>query len=454
LTRDALNPRLPAIFSVLAALFFALSIASGIASLTALRQLSDTNYDDSGLALVQIRLHYSLLMSELGNIDAERPQADVTEAVLQFDILHDRLRSLPNRPPYNEILTAPDLEKVERIFSSLDAETPMFDAAASRGATALRGVAGRLNTFRDDVNLLAGRVVQQMRIFRDTRRAEIVRSTRFLIISTAGLVITGAIFAFLLWRSQSRLRRQNRALEDVSIQLTDANQAKSAFLASISHELRTPLNAIIGFSDIINRQIFGMVGNMKYLEYSKDINLSGMHLLNLINDILDLSKIEAGEFQVNPTDIDVRDAVLEAIRITDIHGDRGDDRFTLSISKDAERLYADPRSFLQILINLLSNAVKYSTDGAPIDITAEPGANAGVQVRVTDRGIGIPQEDLQLVLEPFGQSRRNSEHSHEGTGLGLSLSKQLMELNGGTLDLQSKSDWGTTVTLWFPSRPA
>ncbi len=267
------------------------------------------------------------------------------------------------------------------------------------------------------------------------------------------------IIWMLVWVRLSVLRRisimaRQEALETELVREQEASRVKSAFLANMSHELRTPLNAIIGFSDIINRQIFGMVGNMKYLEYSKDINLSGMHLLNLINDILDLSKIEAGEFQVNPTDIDVRDAVLEAIRITDIHGDRGDDRFTLSISKDAERLYADPRSFLQILINLLSNAVKYSTDGAPIDITAEPGANAGVQVRVTDRGIGIPQEDLQLVLEPFGQSRRNSEHSHEGTGLGLSLSKQLMELNGGTLDLQSKSDWGTTVTLWFPSRPA
>jgi len=452
--RNILNKRLPLIFSALAAIFLALSIASGIASQTALRHLSNTNYDNSGLAAVQIRLHYSLLLAELGNIEAKRPGAAVAEASLQFDILYDRVRSLPSRPPYNEVLTARDLQQVERIFSKINAETPHFDAAVTQGAQSLTGVAERLTAIRDDVNLLAGRIVQLMRVYRDSRRNDIIRATRFLIFSIAGLVLNGAVFGFLLWRSQSRLQRQNDALENMTEQLRSANRTKSEFLASISHELRTPLNAIIGFSDMINRQVTGPIGDVKYLEYSNDIKLSGTHLLNLINDILDLSKIEAGEFRVQPETFALTPLIHEAVRIADMRADRGNTRFNISVEDGLDTLYADPRSVRQVLINLLSNADKYSPNDAPIDIIAENERGEGVHIMVVDRGIGIPKQDQELVLEPFGQSRRNSDQTHEGTGLGLALSKQFMGLNGGSLTLESEPGVGTTVHLRFPDHAA
>jgi len=450
--RNILNKRLPVIFSALAAIFLALSIVSGIASQTALRHLSSTNYDNSGLAAVQIRLHYSLLLAELGNLEAKRPGAAVAEASLQFDILYDRVRSLPTRPPYNEVLTAQDLQQIERIFSKIDDEATRFDAAVTEGAQSLMGVSERLTSIRDDVNLLAGRIVQLMRVYRDARRNDIIHATRFLIFSTIGLVLNGAVFAFLLWRSQFRLQRQNQTLTNVTDQLRSANRTKSEFLASISHELRTPLNAIIGFSDMINRQVMGPLGDKKYLEYSNDIKLSGTHLLNLINDILDLSKIEAGEFRIQPEFFALTPLIHEAVRIADMRADRAVTRFNVNVADGLDTLYADPRSVRQVLINLLSNADKYSPSDAPIDIVAQRDDGGGVHIMVIDRGIGIPKHDLELVLEPFGQSRQNSDQTHEGTGLGLALSKQFMELNGGSLSLESEPGVGTTVHLRFPNR--
>lgn len=436
------------------AVFLALSIVSGIAALSALRQLSQGNYDSSGIAAVQLRLHFDLLLSELKVLEMSDADAATDAAVLQYDIVYQRLHSLPNRPPYTTILTDRDRLQLRRITEEIEAVAPTFDASKTGGAKELKNMRARLNDIRFDIDLLNGRILELMRVYRETRRANIVYSTRFLIISMLGLVLTGGVFAVLLWRSLVQSQRQNAELESLTKKLIKANQAKSEFLASISHELRTPLNAIIGFSELIKNEVFGKITERKYTEYAGDINLSGTHLLQLINDILDLSKIEAGEFRVAPVYINLRQAVTETARIVDQTSERGSSRVLMNIADGLDELYVDPRSFRQIMINLLSNAHKYAPDDSPIVIAASPGDEGGVNIRIIDKGIGIPEQDQQLVLEPFGQSRRNSSETHEGTGLGLSLCKQLMELNGGTLRLESVVDAGTTVHLWFPDAPA
>lgn len=447
------NRRLPIIFSLLTAAFLLLSIASGVAALSALRQLKEANYDSSGIAAVQLRLHYDLLLSELRLLELSEPEANTRKAILQYDIVYQRLHSLPSRPPYDTTLTALDRELLARITAETDAVAPAFDAASTYGAEKLQGVWARLNRQADEVNLLMGRILDQMRTYRVARRSDIIGSTWSLILSALGLVMTGALFAFLLWRSQSHLRQQNAELESLTVQLTKADRAKSEFLASISHELRTPLNAIIGFSDMLKNEVFGAIGNKRYTEYADDINLSGGHLLNLINDILDLSKIEAGQFKVVPDNVELFKAITEAARIVDLSEDRTHSRISIDVAEDLTHVYADPRSFRQVLINLLSNAYKYSTAPEQIDVVARPADGGGVEIRVSDRGIGIPEQDLELVMQPFGQSRRNSDQTHEGTGLGLALSKQLIELNGGTLRLESRLGHGTTVFLWLPDQP-
>lgn len=453
MARNKIKRRLPVIFSLLTAAFLLLSIASGVAALSALRQLEDANYDSSGIAAVQLRLHYDLLLSELRLLELSEPEANTRKAVLQYDIVYQRLHSLPSRPPYNTTLTVVDREQLTRITAEIDAVAPAFDAASEFGAEKLTGVWQRLNRQADEVNLLTGRILEQMRTYRATRRSDIIGSTWSLILSALGLVMAGALFAFLLWRSQSHLQQQNAELESITIKLTKADRAKSEFLASISHELRTPLNAIIGFSDMLKNEVFGVIGDKRYKEYAGDINLSGGHLLNLINDILDLSKIEAGQFKVDPDNVDLSKAITEAARIVDLSEDRTHSRISIDVAESLTHVYADPRGVHQVLINLLSNAYKYSPAPEPIDVIARPADGGGVEIRVVDRGIGIPEQDLELVMQPFGQSRRNSDQTHEGTGLGLALSKQLIELNGGTLRLESRQGQGTTVFLWLPVQP-
>jgi signal transduction histidine kinase len=453
LRRHIINRRLPVIFSLMIAAFLGISVVSAIASLTALRQLSNVNYDSSGLAVVQLRLHYNLMLSELKVLELHPSAGSVEQARLQFDIIYQRLRSLPKRPPYNSFLTAGELAQIDNVFERVKAEAPAFDAAEPDNAAYLIGVRGRLEPHLETINVLSGRVIQLAGEYRDQRRKDITRSTELLIVSTAGLVLTGLFFAFLLWQSRARLRKQNQALEKLTEQLINANKAKSEFLALMSHELRTPLNAVIGFSEMIMREVFGPIGDKHYTEYAKDIKLSGDHLLNLINDILDLSKIEAGQFRVNPSSFSLGEAIDEAVQIVAIDERGGDSRIIIETADDLGNLYADHRSFRHILINLLSNAEKYTPEGGQIRVSAQRSPDGGIEIRVSDTGIGIPEADIERVLEPFGQSRNNSELTHEGTGLGLALSKQLTELNCGVLKLQSTVDVGTTVSLRFPAAP-
>ena len=246
--------------------------------------------------------------------------------------------------------------------------------------------------------------------------------------------------------SEDRLRM---ALRESEI----SSKAKSDFLASMSHELRTPLNAILGFSQIMAAESLGPHENPKYREYAEDIKGSSEHLLDIINDVLDVSKIEAGEMPVHPETIDL-DAVLEeCARPFQVMNGNRQDRVRVEVCADAPRLVTDRRYLRQILTNLLSNADKYTPPDGTIRVAADSDGDGWIRVSVADTGSGIAPEDLDKVLEPFGQARANVAVTHEGTGLGLSLSKMLMEMQDGELTLESEPGTGTTVTLRFPPAP-
>lgn len=230
-----------------------------------------------------------------------------------------------------------------------------------------------------------------------------------------------------------------------------ANRSKSEFLANMSHELRTPLNAIIGFAEIIKDQLFGPVGQAQYVEYARDIYDSGALLLSLINDILDMSKIEAGKRALAEAVFDIDNVVHSVVRLVASRAKLGKLHLNVKVPKDLPSLRAEERAIKQVLTNLLTNAIKFTPEGGDVTLTVRMDEFKRMCIVVEDSGIGIAPEDIPLALAPFGQIESALSRKNQGTGLGLPLTKALVELHGGVLDLQSKLGSGTTVTIIFPA---
>ncbi|MEQ8356934.1 MAG: sensor histidine kinase [Kiloniellaceae bacterium] len=230
-----------------------------------------------------------------------------------------------------------------------------------------------------------------------------------------------------------------------------ADRAKSEFLANMSHELRTPLNAIIGFSEILKGEVLGPLGGAKYKQYAEDIHGSGRHLLEIINDILDLSRIEAGQMELKETA--VAPAAVIAACDTLVRQRAEAAQLDLIIVQDPAlpSLWADERALKQVLLNLLSNAIKFTAAGGQVRLRTEMAPDGGFRVTVADTGIGIAAADIPRVLMPFGRVDGSLARSYEGTGLGLPLAKSLMELHGGHLEVASRPGSGTTITISLPA---
>ena len=250
--------------------------------------------------------------------------------------------------------------------------------------------------------------------------------------------------------SNRQLQQTIDALRLTNQQAEAASRAKSDFLANISHELRTPLNAIIGFSDMMRAEILGPLENKTYRDYANDIHFSGAHLLDIINDILDIVRLEAGKAQFNEEAVSIEEVVRETIRLSAPLAEKGGVRILWAgAGVLLPDLRCDRVRLREMLLNLLSNAVKFTPPGGRVEIAAE--LSDGLSLVVADTGIGIKPEDIPRVLTPFGQVASVYSRRHQGTGLGLTLTKAMVEQHGGTLSLTSVPEAGTTVRLNFPA---
>jgi len=275
----------------------------------------------------------------------------------------------------------------------------------------------------------------------------------FLIMATAVGLFSGYIQELYIRRSyvsQKVIEGKNQVLNVLLLEADKANKSKSEFLANMSHELRTPLNAIIGFSDILKKQMFGPLGNVKYREYSKDINNSGMHLLAIINDILDLAKAESGKLEPTIEESDLAECLDSCIRMCRGRAEAGDVQLKLGEVTSPTYALVDRRLIFQAILNLVSNAIKFTPPGGMVVLSLSSSELDGVKIEVRDTGIGIAPEDLERVLIPFEQVEASHSRSKGGTGLGLPYAKQLVEMHDGKLHIASELGKGTTITITLP----
>jgi cell cycle sensor histidine kinase DivJ len=250
-------------------------------------------------------------------------------------------------------------------------------------------------------------------------------------------------------RDISNAKAQEAKLRQARDAAEGASQAKTQFLASMSHELRTPLNAVIGFSEVLNRELYGSLGEGRYREYARLIYESGEHLLNVVNDILDMSKIEAGKFQIVREPFDVAALINSCCDLMRHTAEQNSLSLYVDVAPGIPELAADNRACKQMLLNVIANAIKFTEAGGWVRVSAQV-EDGYVVFAVADNGIGIAEKDLPKLGRPFVQVNNSYDRNHEGTGLGLSVVKGLARLHGGSLELTSKLGEGTTATIALP----
>ncbi|MFL5266141.1 MAG: PAS domain-containing sensor histidine kinase [Stellaceae bacterium] len=294
----------------------------------------------------------------------------------------------------------------------------------------------RCERFYRDVPTIKERVTPNGRILQIRRRA-----------MPGGAVVS-------VYSDITEIKVWERRLMQARSQAETANRSKSDFLANMSHELRTPLNAIIGFSEIISRELFGPIGNQKYREYMTDIHRSSLHLLSIINDVLDMSKIEAGKLELSREGLNITDVVTEVIRM--MHERAASRRIELiaQLSIGEVRVWADERAMKQVFLNLLSNAIKFSREAGKVYIRVAADLPSAAVVEFEDHGIGMNEQEQERALQPFGQAHSATTRNYGGTGLGLPITKGLVEAHGGKLTISSRAGCGTVVRVNLPTEEA
>jgi PAS domain S-box-containing protein len=454
---------LPAVFYVLtrygrrgaslAALAFALVLATGANQGAVLFHHVTATYEHAALVMFLLSCELGLIAVAVARSEHDRQQDSIAENESRLKILIDNNKVSPYAMPGPEFITYSFIsDRIESMtgYSVTEWHRPKawFGFMAPEDRTRMEQITGRdLKPDQDyewEYRLIHrdGSTVWIRDLFRIDRKVD------------GSMELRGMMTDVTVLKSRElALAQREHELQEARRHAEQANRAKSSFLASMSHELRTPMNSIIGFAEVLSAEAFGSL-TPKQREYIEDIAESGQHLLTLINDILDMSKIEAGRFELNEELGELGPLISGSVRLNERQAAKRGVIIEIDNPVRGLGVFADQRSIRQILINLISNAVKFSHPGGVVSVSARrlpDGAKDGLSIAVTDRGIGMAPETLARIFEPFFQgSDADFRHKREGTGLGLAISQKLAEMHGGRIAIESALGEGTTVTLTLP----
>lgn len=408
---------------------------------------------------VQLRNEHQAFRAALLETLANSPDVTVAEALKRYDIVYSRLDLLMKGHAAETYQADAQLSallgQVDPQIRSWEAQLAAYShgdrAAGLAIAEAARQMDATLNTFAAAVNVISAKRIDEAR-----ERLSKLYAALITAVGVICLLVFG--FAFALLRQLKATEQAHADLRDMTADLEqarrdaeEASRAKSNFLATMSHELRTPLNAILGFADIMRQGLFGPIGNERYLDYLNGIVKSGEHLLSLINDVLDMSRIEAGRLELKESRLDIGLAIHQAIALVAVTAEGKGVKLGHAVPPGLPHLKADERLLRQILLNLLSNAVKFTPEGGQVEIAAAVLTDGDLAIRVRDTGVGMTDAQLKRIFEPFSQGDSLRARETGGSGLGLPITRRLVELHGGQIHISSRKSMGTLATLVFPA---
>ncbi|MBF0248386.1 MAG: HAMP domain-containing histidine kinase [Alphaproteobacteria bacterium] len=441
------------LLGILTAVFTVLAASALILLQRHQENIAQRSYDESGLAALQARLHFDALLQQLALVEGGLPGASLDDVVVQYDILFERLEALPTRPFYDKLLDRETLAIRDKAFAALKDEVDNIDRAAEGETEALAGMRARLSTLNRDMERLAHKPVQVASELRTRTNDDLDAIAKWFAVVIGGFIVSGAAFAVIVFRQYWQAEARNQELETLTADLKKArdqaeaaSSSKSKFLSHMSHELRTPMNAILGFGQLLE---YSELDEQQSVAVTQILN-SGRTLTHLIDQILELNEIMTGGVRVTV------ETVMPSIIVDDVMAmlaTLAEGRVvSVSAADDFDRkltMVTDRNRLRQVLLNLVNNAIKYNRPDGLVTIGAVRVADDTVRFSVRDTGEGIPLERQYEVFEPFNRLGRENM-SIEGTGIGLTITRELVDKLGGSIDFVSTPGQGTVFHVDLP----
>ncbi|PCI40990.1 MAG: hypothetical protein COB46_05430 [Rhodospirillaceae bacterium] len=437
-------------FGVLTVSFLIFAVTSLVLLRSSQEKQQQHSYDETGLAALQVRLHYEMLLGKLAAVESATLQGSVDDAVVAFDVLYERLKVLPGRPTYDKLLDEETLALQRQVLTALTQEIPFIDGAADGDGKLLLGMYQRLLPLKHKVDRLGHRPVQVASDRRAQATQDLEDQSNLFFWIITGFIVSGLIFTIVIFRQLKTQHNLSESLRRSRDEAEQASAAKSQFLSHMSHEFRTPMNAILGFAQLLDMDKL----EFKHQQSVKQILNSGNEMLSLINQVLALEHINVGNVKLDPTPVEPKKVLQECYDMLRTNAADRDVQVRI-VEPDqavANIFVTDHLRLQQIIFCLLSNAINYNRPQGTVSMFVEMASDLDIKFSVQDTGVGIPLDQQDDVFQAFNRLGREAQDI-QGTGVGLTIAHELVKLLGGSIHFTSIPGQGSTFWIVLPLIP-